>query len=512
MNVSPEEIVFTGRQWGDWQECYCPLHGDTTPSAGYNSRLGVLHCFVCGWHPVVEEQTYREESDRSEYISEVERRWSQLPRAADWPDASILRWYQVERGVRPEMFSFVGARLSANGTTVYIPSFKGNVLQSVRVRSERGRWIFGSPVPFVARSSGEDVRTIVCEGETDALALAQQPLPDGTRVVGTPGTMWKREWSYVLTGDVLILPQADEPSRLWAEKIRQQCPHARILWIPGGGLFKDWAELLHRWDAGPSELWQLLYDKPLPTYAELEWIRAMQVGQPLVPDVMFRGERWLFLGTPKSFKTTLVLRTLSQGMNRQPIWGVPGLYAEWNVVACVLREGGFHTWLRAIDPNQSSGWHFWLGPLSLDDPSSLEGFAKWLTTIRPDVIVLDPWSKFLSGDENEAVSHRRALDAIDRLRALVPYATWWIVHHTHKGVTQTPSEVSNVYLLSRGHSTLPAEVDGVVLIRRMDENTETVVPRVQVVIDGRSYSWPIREFLLERYGTDFVWVGGAGRG
>jgi RecA-family ATPase len=129
--------------------------------------------------------------------------------------------------------------------------------------------------------------------------------------------------------------------------------------------------------------------------------------------------------------------------------------------------------------------HVWCAR-SLDSvlpDSGEEGLAflrRLVETVRPDVLIIDPWRLWLGGDENDAREIVRGLRALASVRANSPGLAIVIVHHVRKEKFDTPRKLlADPSLWAdavSGHHALMSHVDACYgLERQVDDDENSLI-------------------------------------
>jgi RecA-family ATPase len=102
-------------------------------------------------------------------------------------------------------------------------------------------------------------------------------------------------------------------------------------------------------------------------------------------------------------------------------------------------------------------------PVKVDDPEGYLKLGRTITHHNPDLLIMDPFVKLHSAEENDNIAIQGVLDLIRDLRKARKNLTTVLVHHTKKGGD------SDGYGL-RGASSLYGWLDTLITIRKEEGN------------------------------------------
>lgn len=425
----------------------CPVHGDTVPSLCVtvsDSGKLLLHCFShgCSARSMVRNIGCGFDADGSiVHRKDVPELSSVDSRPVDLGSHDVFSWpvtatysYTDEQGT--ELLR-VQRRDSPNGE-------RKGFFQSTK--DDTGRWVMrvlpGTDIPpYNLKGILTSSSTIyVVEGEKAADALIKA----GYLATTNPGGAGR--WSKISlrfkahfnNRHVVILPDADEPGRKHATDVAldlETCGAASIKVLDlfpkrsDGEDIVDWLMLNN-----PSAL-QSLCDKAkpfemdpkttgfkLPNGATFESLAhpdiVLRGREYLVPGVILSSSLCIMAGTGGSGKSSLcghLAAAVSQG---RPAFGLDpekdykNRIPKGNVI-WVTREEGVETELlpRLVAEGAALERIFVLreGNIDLDDPESIR---LLLGSRKPLLVILDPLTSYLSGDENSNKGSRATLEPI----------------------------------------------------------------------------------------------------
>jgi len=174
---------------------------------------------------------------------------------------------------------------------------------------------------------------------------------------------------------------------------------------------------------------------------ELEEFLTWKPGK-LVPilskGIMYEGTRVFIYGRYKTMKSMLALRfalAVSRGCPwlgfDTPVEGRSVMLLQLEIPEPMLHKRVMKMVLDAI-PQKQKMW-IWTEPfLKLDTPGGWARINQYLTKYQPQVLILDPIYKLMSGDLTATAPVQKLTSDIDRLMAEHPGLAIMLVHHTRK--------------------------------------------------------------------------------
>lgn len=426
----------------------CPVHGDTVPSLCVtvsDSNKLLLHCFShgCSARSMVRnigcgfdaEGVIVKRTDAPE-LSEEDRKPASLKDhdIFSWPVSATYQ-YTDEQG--NELLR-VQRRDSPNGE-------RKGFFQSTK--DDTGRWVMrvlpGTDIPpynlkGILTSSSSTIYVVEGEKAADALIKAGYTATTNPGGAGRWSKISLRFKAHFNNRHVVILPDADEPGRKHATDVAldlETCGAASIKVLDlfpkssNGEDIVDWLMLNNSSalkslcdKAKPFEMDPKTTGFKLPNGATFESLAhpdiVLRGREYLVPGVILSSSLCIMAGTGGSGKSSLcghLAAAVSQG---RPAFGLDpekdykNRIPKGNVI-WVTREEGVETELlpRLVAEGAALERIFVLreGNIDLDDPESIR---LLLGSRKPLLVILDPLTSYLSGDENSNKGSRATLEPI----------------------------------------------------------------------------------------------------
>ncbi len=470
----------------------CPVHGDTNPSLCItvsDSGKLLLHCFShdcstrtmmrnigCGFDQdgmVVQRST-------SPVLTDAEREPVSLKHndVFEWPVTARYNYADEEGTVLLK----VQRRASPLGGR------KGFFQSSM---DDSGRWVMrvlpGTEIPpynLQGILDNPSKVVFVVEGEKAADALIKQGMVATTNPGGAG--RWNRISlrfkSHFNNRHIIILPDADEPGRKHATDVAldlESCGAASIKVVQlypksnEGEDVADWlavnklAGLQGICDGAKSfEMDPKTTGFTLPNGANFESLAhpdiVLRGREYLVPGVVLASSLCIMAGTGGSGKSSLcghLAAAVSQGraaFGLDPVKDYKNRIPKGNVI-WITREEGIETELlpRLVAEGAALERVFVLreGNIDLDDP---ECVRTLLSSRKPLLVILDPLTSYLSGDENSNKGSRATLEPILQACNELQLSTAFVgIAHTNKANDGTVKGVlGSVGLPNLSRSTL----------------------------------------------------------
>ena len=157
------------------------------------------------------------------------------------------------KAITPKVFNNSGSMYDANKKVVAYPYLHPiyqddvtaikyrNILTGEHYYQSGGRIL----MPFIAQHGKPGCRLVVCEGETDSLAVASMMRNDYVTVIGIPGSsMFKNHWHKFISSfnEVIIIPDNDDAGQKMVENVSKHCDWALRFNIPEE--YKDVSEYI----------------------------------------------------------------------------------------------------------------------------------------------------------------------------------------------------------------------------------------------------------------------------
>lgn len=294
---------------------------------------------------------------------------------------------------------------------------------------------------------------VIVEGETDTLYMQQafwqrgQDIP----VFGIPGVHFAHEWARHLQKfqRVIAIPQTDRAALTFVRELE--------------GAFKDRLEVVTLpWDGFMlgKDIVDFCSYKPVETVINLlgltsedleplprilthkELIDASEKDVPwLIPELIERGTKTLLVGAPKTYKTWLALQLANTVINCEPFLGIPMWTPENPGKVLIVEEEGslFRLGQRValvFGSSELDGLHvIHRQGVRLDDVDSFRQLRQDVLSIRPDLVIFDPYASLHLQDENTVEGTMRVVGAFDTILRVLPSCAIVIIHHTPKAST-----------------------------------------------------------------------------
>jgi hypothetical protein len=510
----------------------CPFHDDKKPSAGFNPQTGVFNCFKCGafspakflvellkidWpeaDSIVDD--YRKTHSITEKVDTFIHQRVRSPRFDSLAQASkitdynkpIIQDYIRSRGLTEEVLQDLGVGwLPADKThwkresLVFVYYVDGHAV-GIRYRDNSANK-GGEPGCHFTLWGLDDLDqtdariAILCEGESDRLRTHQvvKKCNFPAIVVSTATAAFKREWSREFEGytRVVMLPHADEASikmvRAAQEALGEKLVVQELPWRRKqvGNDVCDWMRY-HE----DEELVSILHSacgnvhRVIMCGDEFEQY-ANKPRRWLIEGLLARRQIVMIAGQPKCFKTWLALNFVrSLLLPDDSLLGIPELnsVAPDLQVLFIEEEGDSEElFQRANKVLAGTNWRkqvHWAHHLGvrLDESAWGSRLDEYILKNNIDVLIVDPFRRLHSKDENSATEMADVWHSIHRLTDRFPHLSIIILHHfTKAGV------IADGWNAFRGSSTSAAEVDLGIFVEKR--------PRVEGVgikikFDGRS--------------------------
>ncbi len=199
----------------------------------------------------------------------------------------------------------------------------------------------------------------------------------------------------------------------------------------------------------------------------------------LVDDMLIQNSLVMLVGTPGAGKTFLALDLALSIAGGVDSWLDHPLRAHGPVIYGV-GEGSGRFKLRVMawvqthpDADPIDGRFFWTdGPLDLLKKVDVDAFIAESNTIFPKLIVIDTYSRSISGeDENDHSTASKAVESLDRIKKETG-ATVLVLHHTNAAGKR-----------ERGHSSFMGAIDSQLWLSE-DSGLLTLESTKQKDLDG----------------------------
>lgn len=515
----------------------CPLHEDSHASAGFHVRTGTFNCYVCGslsapaflsligglpiadCYPLVDsfrveagliskEETFAPHT--SPAVSNPQ--WEELvesARAGLDEGHPLVQEYMSSRGLtidtlrRAEVGLLVAGRTHWGRESLVFPyRYDGRVV-GVRYRDiaadKSGEPGCHFTLWGIDTLDGKAPTAIVVEGETDRL-ITLQALNWQWPVVSSPTAAFRREWQREFDGirQVIAIPQDDEASQRGMVKgIRTALPGVHVLQLPWARkqVGKDIADWVRQ---RGEEALRSLIARTVESAGNWIWsweeilARTMEDRPWLIENLLGRQQVAVIGGLPKVMKTHLALNVvrciLSPGST---LCGIPELRCglqEPGKVLFLEEEGDWKEFrkrlMKTLDGCACEG-NFFMGHhlgFRCDEDSWVDQISKFCGDHAIDLLVLDPFHRTYTADENAAGEVGAVWHRLQRLLSENKRLSILLLHHFNK-----TGSILDGWASLRGSSRIAAESDLGVFV---DKRNPKEGPGVVVVIDGRAIISP----------------------
>lgn len=112
--------------------------------------------------------------------------------------------------------------------------------------------------------------------------------------------------------------------------------------------------------------------------------------------------------------------------------------------------------------------------LKLNTPQGLHKFRGSLDTAKPEIVVIDPLYKFMTGTDTDQDSLKALFDRLDRIVVVERGAALVLVHHSRKAPQYGGSQFNFGKAEARGHTTITDWMDTVIqLTMKKDQHIFT---------------------------------------
>lgn len=426
--------------------------------------------------PIKLEKVYRPKKEWTTFVDEAAKRLS--------PTLDIVQEYCKSRGlIYDTLVKFKIGYVPEEGNNpeyLTVPYYYRDSVACIKGRTIDGRksanagaysCLFNIDNALASQSK----TVIIVEGETDCIYLTQLLMQKNINipVIATPGSQFAAEWKRNLLGfeRIVCIPQDDDAASGLVKGLMKCVPDKLdIIHLPftARTTGKDVCDYCRQHDV-TSILAQIgdgstTKKKPLLQGEELFKMADVEIPY-LIPNLLERGTKTLFVGEPKLGKTWIVLQIMSCLVNREPLFGIE----EWtpkddNLKVLLVEEEGSEYRLgerlkqiAAGDIKKTKNMTIiHRQNTKLDEETSFNKLLEAIIAIKPDCLILDPYAQLHNQDENSATGTQVILTALNKLLIANPKMAMIIIHHGTKSNAKTP----------RGSSALPGGVDLIVYLSK----------------------------------------------
>ena len=340
---------------------------------------------------------------------------------------------------------------------------------------------------------------VILEGETDCMRT-WEALGGKYFVTCSPGSQFRHEWKRELEGvsQVIIIPQADEAAEKFIKGARATIETLTVLNLPWrrkqfGNDVADW--LRYHED---SELCEMI-----DAVAEASTRRVLSgfefatiANKPrnwLIEGLLARRQVGLIGGPPKANKTWFALNIVRSLLSKEPLCGIPSLKPPADApiphILIIEEEGdieGLHErvkWVLDDLPwKENTYWAHHLG-VKLDTDVWITRLEKEIEANKIDLLIIDPFHRTYSVDEDRATEMGKVWDRIIQLTTRFKNLSILILHHFTKS-----GGVEGGWASFRGSSRTAAEADLGIF---MEARPKSKGGGALMKIDGRSIPTPV---------------------
>lgn len=446
------------------QTARCPFHGDRTASLSLNlAKGGVWNCHACNIGGGIfdfEKRMFGEVRDNEQLWESIykltgatpthdyaQRKLGLVVASYDYHDPVGKLLFQKQRH-DPKMFT----QRAPKGTS-WTYSLAG-------VR----RVLYRLPELMAAQLA------FVCEGEKDADNLTKAT---GGKVEVKPGQCvtaaatcnfdgagkWKDEYSPFFAGRrVVVLPDNDDAGRAHAldvaRSVGKYAEWVRVVALPGlpeKGDVSNWlqshtiAELMAEVLKAPlfKEATAEIEEKPFFTSPAMILPLGSGGVEWILPGIIHRGAKGLFVAQPKAGKTMVALDLAVALSSGQPWLGVAPL-RQYRVAVVSREDGPSMTQHRLQQFARGRGLDFREMPclfvntfaqranFAIDNDADLEQLVAALKAEQIEFCIVDVLNKVNSADENSNTEMTKVMARFDRVR-METGADVAVIHHDSKG-------------------------------------------------------------------------------
>lgn len=374
------------------------------------------------------------------------------------------------RGIKPETAHAFG--LTVEDDVIHIPYPQGLKFRTERDGTREMWWEKGSKQTLYTRPGPQEPEELIflVEGETDTMRLYQE-IGEHANIFGLPGVdSWKPEWAEWFEGHESLAPnprvfvildndgdydaQGKHVDRAF-EKIKQDLPHARRVFLPTG--VKDICEFFLHYDL---EDFKQLLKAPAPSlYRPLNLASQETVEVDwMVEDVLAQGDIAILFGPPYVGKSVLTMALAVAVATKAPTFlGQPlnkhgrVLYVDEENPEQIVRQ---RMQRLGLTPEFAKHVRFIHEQgVRLDNEQGRQKLLAEARNFDPVLIVIDSLTRIHTGDENNAGEMSRLFNDGIKPLARKTGATTIVLHHANK------VEGGSAYNRMRGSIDFGAVID-----------------------------------------------------
>jgi len=226
--------------------------------------------------------------------------------------------------------------------------------------------------------------------------------------------------------------------------------------------------------------------------------------KPIIGDgLMYEGNKVLLYGKYKSMKSMVCMRfalNLAQGKPwlgfGLPEDGTSSLYLQLEMSEPLLQQrfltmtGGERKFDKKVP------FHLWTEFfLKLDTNEGIDTVGKALEKHSPEVLIIDPLYKIMTGNISDAQSVAAMLDGLDTLLANFPHLSMMLVNHTRKSSEGDDSWGSDDMI---GSSIFSNWADSIIKIEKTDVEGSTQIEAIFDVVRHATTDIDRRKFRVSK--------------
>lgn len=224
----------------------------------------------------------------------------------------------------------------------------------------------------------------------------------------------------------------------------------------------------------------------------------MLLDLPAVPfyvkDLLPKRGKSMLYAPPKAGKSWLALQLARCVGAGEPFLGLSTTQGKVLYIQFELGEEILQSRLTSTGDEYEGVWVGTAFTMKLDTKVGQDRLWKAMEAVEPDVLILDPWYKMLTGDENEASD---ALEIIDYLDSVIEGfdCSIFILHHSGKDSSKR----------GRGTSVLEDWVDSYIQMTVSSKAGEKLRVRIRPIFLRHAPLW--NEPILAELQDDFEFIG-----
>ena len=490
----------------DFTPCNCPFHLDTKRSAGVNLENGVFNCFGCDTtlsavkfyaqltgcelqearcvveNYLIENGLYSHNNNFVKSAPGKNPKFDKiLSLTTGLVNCNMAIEYAQGRGISIDYLEKLGVRYIDGKHThwkkdsLVFPYYLNGHCVGIRYRDSEGHKNGEAGCHFTLWGldtlTDEDKVVIITEGESDRIRLYQE-LNEEFKVISTPGAVFKQEWEREFFGitRAILIPHADDAGQ------KHVVSATRVL----GDRLKVLPLVWKRGQIGKDICDWLVYNSPEILIRDIKGLTmnskratimkgddfekvANKPRRFFINNFFTRGQVAVVAGPPKNKKTLFTLYLLRVLLNKGEKFLNMDNY-ESVVDDCkvlFLEEEGDIEELYERSNRVLSGtnwrdnihWGHRVG-IRLDTNEGVDKCINYIYENNIDILVLDPFSKMFTVEEDSATDIGLVWSNVDRILSTCNDIGIIILHHFSKAGT-----INDLWNALRGSSRIGASAD-----------------------------------------------------